>query len=105
MTAYIIHIIMHVNCMHTFVCDINLGHYLIILSVLLVAVLGGDATYFAIRLFLFMKYSHLQLPFMIMMCILINYYNTMHTTHISEMMDDASISLKYDLGALVVMTI
>ena len=31
-----------------------------------------------------------------MMCILIN-YNTMHTTHLTEMMDDASIPLTSDL--------
>ena len=36
-----------------------------------------------------------------MMCILINYYKTMHTTHLSEMTDDASISLTCDLWALV----
>ena len=40
-----------------------------------------------------------------MMHILINYYKTLHATHLSEMMDDASISATCDIWALVVITI
>ena len=45
------------------------------------------------------NYSLHQLPFM--MYILINYYKTMYTVNLSDLMDDGSISLTCDLWALV----
>ena len=57
-----------------FYCCINLGHYLI--SVLLFAVLGGNATILQWGCLCLPKCSLLQLPFIV--CILINYYKTMH---------------------------
>ena len=73
-------------------------------SVLLVAVLGGDATFLQWVFFVYHNnYSLYQLPFT--MYILINYYKTMHTVYLSEMIDDGSISLTCHLWALVVITI
>ena len=57
--------------------------------------LGGNTTFCNEVVFVYHNNSLLQLPFM--MHILIIYY--MHTNQLSEMMDDASISLTCDLWA------